>query len=124
MKFSVFMIYSKNAKKREPGYSEKEYSAPHRESGKESEGMKDWVSWYCIKRDEAGIYYEELDEAWNGGNGHNDGGTMCNKIPKEWFDLKYDEFLENLVTLSSASRYGFKSEELKEKEGLKEFLGF
>ena len=49
---------------------------------------------------------------------------MCNKIPKEWFDLKYVEFLENLVTLSSASRYGFKAEELKEKEGLKEFLGF
>ena len=47
---------------------------------------------------------------------------MCNKIPKEWFNLKYDEFLEKFVTLSSASRYGFTAEELKQKDGLKEFL--
>ena len=51
-------------------------------------------------------------------------GKDRGEIPKEWFELKYDEFLENLVTLSSASCYGFKAEELKEKEGLKEFLGF
>ena len=122
MKFTIFMIYERNAKKGKPGYSEKEYSIPHRECGKEIEGMKDWVSWYCIKKDETGIYYAELDEAWNGGNGHNDGGTMCNKIPKEWFNLIYDEFLEKLVTLSSASHYGFTAEELKSKDGLKEFL--
>ena len=46
MKFSCYMIYDKTAKKGKPGYSEKEYSAPHRECRKVIEGMKDWVSWY------------------------------------------------------------------------------
>ena len=45
-------------------------------------------------------------------------------IPEEWFELPYEEFLENVVTLSAAAHYGFTPDELKEKEGLKEFFGF
>jgi hypothetical protein len=61
-------------------------------------------------------------EWWGGG--HNEGGTIHTDIPEEWFELSYDEFLENVVTLSAASHYGFTPDELKEKQGLKEFFGF
>ena len=58
------------------------------------------------------------------GDSHNDGGTIHTDIPEEWFELSYDKFLENVVTLSAASHYGFTPDELKEKQGLKEFFGF
>jgi hypothetical protein len=45
-------------------------------------------------------------------------------IPKEWFALSYDEFLNHVIRLAAASRYGFTVDDLKEKEGLKEFFGF
>ncbi len=45
-------------------------------------------------------------------------------IPAEWFELSYDEFLERLITLAAAKHYGFTTDELKEKKGLKDFLGF
>ena len=45
-------------------------------------------------------------------------------IPKEWFDLPYDEFLERVITLAAAKHYGFTPDDLKEKKGLKEFFGF
>ncbi len=56
--------------------------------------------------------------------GHNDGGTIHTDIPEEWCELSYDKFLENVVTLSAAAHYGFTPDELKEKQGLKEFFGF
>ena len=65
----------------------------------------------------------ELDEAWDEGS-HYGGGTINVAIPKEWFDLSYDEFLERVITLASAKHYGFTPDDLKEKKGLKEFFGF
>ena len=35
------------------------------------------------------------------------GGTIDVDIPKEWFSLSYDEFLERVITLASAAHYGF-----------------
>ena len=51
-------------------------------------------------------------------------GTINVAIPKEWFVLSYDEFLERVITLASAKHYGFTPDDLKEKKGLKEFFGF
>ena len=51
-------------------------------------------------------------------------GTINAAIPKEWFDLSYDEFLECVITLAAAKHYGFTSDDLKVKKGLKEFFGF
>ena len=96
-----FMIYRRDAKKGEATYSPKSHSAPHFE----------------------GHYEAELDEAWNEGS-HYGGGTINVDIPKEWFSLSYDEFLERVITLASAAHYGFTIDDLKEKEGLKEFFGF
>jgi hypothetical protein len=45
-------------------------------------------------------------------------------IPEEWFSFSYDEFLERVITLASASHFGFTVDDLKEKVGLKEFFGF
>ena len=119
-----FYVYRRRAEKGEEGYSEKDYSAPHYEGGINPHGMQEWASWYCFNKKDDGTYEAELDEAWWWGGGHNDGGTIRVEIPEEWFEMSYDEFLENVITLASASHYGFTVQDLKEKEGLKQFFGF
>ena len=117
-----FMVYDRMARKGAPDYSPKPHSAPHYE-GRFIEGMEEWANHYCFNKKEDGTYEAELDEAWYEGS-HNGGGTIRVDIPKEWFDFTYDDFLEHIVTLSSASHYGFTADDLKEKRGLKEFFGF
>ena len=119
-----FYVYRRRAEKGEEGYSEKDYSAPHYEGGKNPDGMREWASWYCFNKKDDGTYEAELDEAWWWGGGHNDGGTIRVEIPEEWLSMPYDEFLENVITLASASHYGFTVQDLKEKRGLKKFFGF
>ena len=119
-----FMVYHCGAKEGEPAYSPKDHSAPHYEGPKTPEGMKEWATWYQFVKMDDGTYEAALDESWWWGGSHNDGGTINTEIPEEWFELSYDEFLENVVTLSAAAHYGFTPEELKEKKGLKEFFGF
>ena len=86
--------------------------------------MREWTTWYAFDKMDDGTYQASLDESWWWGGGHNEGGTIHTDIPEKWFELSYDEFLENVVTLSAASHYGFTPDELKEKKGLKEFFGF
>ena len=116
------MIYRRDAKKGEATYSPKSHSAPHFE-GHYVEGMEEWASWYCFNKKEDGTYEAELDEAWDEGS-HYGGGTIDVDIPKDWFALSYDEFLERVITLAAATHYGFTVDDLKEREGLKEFFGF
>ena len=119
-----FLVYRCGAEKGEPGYSPKSHSAPHYEGPKTPEGMTEWTTWYKFVKMDDGTYEAALDESWWWGGSHNDGGTIHTPIPEEWFQLPYDEFLENVVTLSAAAHYGFTPDELKEKEGLREFFGF
>lgn len=118
-----FWIYKRSAEKGEEGYSEKGYSTRHYEGPHTPEDMKEWASWYCFNKMDDGTYEAELDEAWCWGGGHNDGGTIHADIPEERFALPYDEFLKNVVTLAHAAHFGFTSEELKRKKGLKKFFG-
>ena len=122
MQKEKFYIYRRDARKGSPAYSPKPHSAPHYE-GRYIEGMEEWASWYCINKKDDGTYEAELDEAWNEGS-HNGGGTITVDIPKEWFDLPYDDFLEHVITLAAAAHYGFTANDLKQKKGLKEFLGY
>ena len=122
MQKEKFMIYRRDAKKGEATYSPKSHSAPHF-VGHYVEGMEEWASWYCFNKKEDGTYEAELDEAWDEGS-HYGGGTIDVDIPKEWFALSYDEFLEHVITLAGAKHYGFTVDDLKDKEGLKEFFGF
>ena len=117
-----FYIYRRDARKGSPAYSPKPHAAPHYE-GRNIEGMEEWASWYCINKKDDGTYEAELDEAWNEGS-HYGGGTITADIPKEWFTLPYDDFLGHVVTLAAASHYGFTADDLKQKKGLKEFLGY
>ena len=117
-------IFRCSAEKGEPGYSEKRYAVQHYEGGKKIEGMNAWASWYCFNKKDDGMFEAELDEAWWWGGGHNDGGTIRREVPEEWLSLPYDEFLEKVVTLASASYYGFTAEILRNVEGLKAFFGF
>ena len=119
-----YWVYKRSAEKGEEGYSEKNYSAPHYEGPKTPDGMEEWASWYCFNKMDDGTYEAELDEAWWWGGGHNDGGTIQTAIPEEWFELPYDAFLENVVTLAHAAHYGFTAKELKRKKELKAFFGF
>lgn len=123
MKNEKFMIYHRMAKKGESTYSPKKHSVPHMEGGRYIDGLEEWASWYCFNKKEDGTYEAELDEAWDEGS-HYGGGTIRVDIPKEWFDLSYEEFLQRVVTLAAAKHYGFTPDDLKEKEGLKEFFGF
>ncbi len=129
------MIYDRMAKKGSAAYSPKPHSAPHFE-GHYVQGVEEWANHYCFIKKEDGTYEAELDEAWNEGS-HNGGGTINVAIPKEWFSLSYDEFLERVITLAAAKHYGFTTDDLKEKggtcdvdnsvgghQGLKEFFGF
>ena len=117
-----FMIYRRDAKKGEATYSPKSHSAPHF-VGHYVEGMEEWASWYCFNKKEDGTFEAELDEAWDEGS-HYGGGTIDVDIPKEWFALSYDDFLEHVITLAAATHYGFTVDDLKERKGLKEFFGF
>ena len=117
-------IFRCSAEKGEPGYSEKRYAVQHYEGGKKIEGMNAWASWYCFNKKDDGMFEAELDEVWWWGGGHNDGGTIRREVPEEWLSLPYDEFLEKVVTLASASYYGFTAETLRNVEGLKAFFGF
>ena len=86
--------------------------------------MREWCSWYAFNKMDDGTYEAELDEAWWWGGGHNDGGTIRREIPEEWFELPYEEFLDNVVGLAAAWHYGFTVEILLEREGLREFFGY
>ena len=113
-----YSVYRRRAEEGEPDYSPLPHDAPHYEGEKTPEGMREWASWYAFNKMDDGTYEAELDEAWWWGGGHNDGGTIHTEIPEEWMDLPYDEFLENVVTLASASHYGFTAEMLKEKDNM------
>ena len=119
-----YYVYKRSAEEGDPEYSPLRHDAPHNEGPHTPEGMREWASWYAFVKMDDGNYQAELDEAWWWGGGHNDGGTIRREIPEEWFDLPYEEFLENVVTLAAAAHYGFTAEMLKEKKGLKEFFGF
>lgn len=119
-----FVVYNRNAEKNEQTYSAKDHSAPHYEGPKTPEGMREWVNWYAFTKLDDGTYEAALDEAWWWGGGHNDGGTIHVDIPEEWFNLPYEEFLKNVVTLSAASHYQFTAEDLLKRQGLKEFFGY
>ena len=119
-----YYVYKRSAEEGDPEYSPLRHDAPHNEGPHTPEGMREWASWYAFVKMDDGNYQAELDEAWWWGGGHNDGGTIRREIPEEWFDLPYEEFLENVVTLAAAAHYGFTAEMLREKKGLKEFFGF
>ena len=74
--------------------------------------MREWANYYVFEKED-NKYIAVLDEAWWWGGSHNDGGTIHTDIPREWFKLPYDEFLDNVLSLSSARHYGFTIEELK-----------
>ena len=120
----VFTVYRHNAEKGDAWYSEKDHSAPHCEGNGPIEGMREWCTWYLFRRMDDCTYQAELDESWWWGGSHNDGGTIRTPVPEEWFRLCFDEFLENLVRLSAAAHYGFTPDELREREGLREFFGY
>ena len=121
-KVKKIMVYDRMARKGSSAYSPKPHSAPHF-VGHYVERVDEWANHYCFNKKEDGTYEAELDEAWDEGS-HYGGGTINMDIPKEWFSLSYDEFLERVITLSSAKHYGFTPDELKEKKGLREFFGF
>ena len=120
----VFSVYRRSAEEGAPDYSPLHHDAPHYEGPHTPEGMKEWCNYYEFVKMDDGTYEAVLDEAWWWGGSHNDGGTIHTEIPEEWFELPYDEFLSEVVTVAAAGHYGFTAEMLKERKGLKEFFGY
>lgn len=114
-----FMVYNMHG-----GNNDEKHSAPHYEGGKIIDDMKEWASYYQFVKMDDNTFEVELEENWWWGGGHNDGGTIHQEIPEEYFDLPYDEFLEKVVTVGKAEHYGFDAHYLRKKEGLREFFGF
>ena len=51
-----FLVYRHDANKGQPGYSDKDHSAPHYEGEKTPEGMREWTTWYAfVKMDEEAL---------------------------------------------------------------------
>ena len=113
----VFWVFRTWAKPGEQGYMKRGFSRP------QSENSDSHVISYAFVKD-GGCYRAELEEAYHSGGGTDLGGTIRSEIPKEWFSLPYERFLEKVVTLSFAERYGFSAEDLKKCSGLKAFFGF
>ena len=118
-----FWVYRRSAKKGDADFSPEAHSVPHREGNRVVEGVEDRASRYAFNKKEDGMFEAELDEAWNEGS-RNGGGAIRTEVPEAWLDLPWEDFLERLVTLSAAARYGFTPEDLGAKEGLKAFFGF
>ena len=113
----LFRIYSTQAMPGESGYMQRGFSRP------QADGIDSHVISYAFRR--IGTEYQaELEEAYNWGGGHDMGGTIRSDIPQEWFSLSYNSFLEKVVSLSYASRYGFTADDLKQFDGLREFFGY
>ncbi|MBP0968754.1 MAG: hypothetical protein J5744_01260 [Oscillospiraceae bacterium] len=119
-----FSIYRRAADEGDSDYSPLRHDAPHWEGEHTPEGMREWANYYLIRKMDDGTYQAELDEAWWWGGSHNDGGTIHTEVPEEWFSMPYDEFLEKLVTIAAAAHYGFTADMLKDRKGLREFLGY
>ena len=115
----IYSVYRRSARRNAPDYSEFSHEALTHGGSAVSR-----VERYAFIKMDDGTFSVCLEESWYQGGSHNDGGTVSEPIPEEWFKLQYDGFLENLVTLASASRYGFSADVLKNRKGMKEFFGF
>ena len=115
----IYSVYRRSARRNAPDYSEFSHEALTHGGSAVSR-----VERYGFIKMDDGTFSVCLEESWYQGGSHNDGGTVSEPIPEEWFNLQYDGFLENLVTLASASRYGFSADVLKNRKGMKEFFGF
>lgn len=119
-----YSIYRRQARESDPDYDSGAHEAPHFEGAKTPEGMMEWANWYAFVKMDDGTCQAQLDEAWNWGGSHYDGGTISVDIPEDWFELPYDDFLDKVVTLAAASHYEFTADFLRNKKGLREFFGF
>ena len=115
-----FLVYDMRAKEGENGYLPTIHDLRP-----ESDW---WCRYYQFTRYNDDTYEMQLDEmeTFGSSTSHCGGGVCYDPIPKEWFELPYDEFLEKVLTLcyGVAKRFNFTVEDLKSKTGLKEFFGY
>ncbi|MBO4477075.1 MAG: hypothetical protein J5757_01975 [Lachnospiraceae bacterium] len=64
----------------------------------------------------------EIQVGWHAGT-HWDGSGFSRTLPAEWFALRWDDFLDALCKKYPAEKYSYTKPELKNTEGLREYLG-
>ena len=79
---------------------------------------------YSFERYPDGSCALEVQVGWPGGYGHCDGAGNSFELPREWFALSWEEFLDRLTEKYPAEDYGYSKEELIGMDGLRRFLGF
>lgn len=78
---------------------------------------------YIFRKYKDGSYMFEYQEGWYAGS-HNDGGTVENDLPKKWFKLTWEKFLDKFIAEYPPSSYFITREELQANDKLRKFLGF
>lgn len=76
---------------------------------------------YIFRRYKDGSYMFEYQEGWNAGS-HYDGGTVQNDLPKKWFKLSWEKFLDKFIAEYPPSSYFITREELHDNDNLRRFL--
>ena len=79
---------------------------------------------YAFEKRSDGSYALAVQEGFLSGKGFRDGAGNSFPLPKEWFSLSFEQFLNVLTFHYPAEKYGFGSSELAEIPGLPGFLGF
>jgi hypothetical protein len=115
----IYTVYRRRASRNAPDYSELSHEVSINGGSVTARAER-----YAFIKLDDGTFSASLEESWYRGGSHNDGGTVSEQIPEAWFNYQYDDFLEKIVTLSTASRYGFRTALLKNRNGLKVFFGF
>lgn len=77
--------------------------------------------YYFIQR--GGAYEFEFQEGWFAGS-HWDGGTLNTELPQEWFELTWEQFLDNFIEKYPPKSYFITRTELECNLALRKFLGF
>ena len=79
---------------------------------------------YSFEKRGLGRYALEVQSGWPGGSGHYDGAGNSVPLPRAWFRLSWEEFLDKLTEQYPKRLYGYGKEELLPMDGLRRFLGF
>ena len=77
---------------------------------------------YIFKKMKDGTVELEVQIGWPAGS-HWDGSGFSRTLPTEWFSLPWDDFLDALCKAYPAEKYSYTKPELKNTEGLREYLG-
>ena len=89
----------------------------------DSRGEQYRLEHYFFYKYDDGSYEFEFQEGWFAGS-HNDGGTLTEELPKKWFELTWEKFIDRFSKKYPAKDFVITKDELLGNKKLKHFFGF